>query len=117
MNPALGLAAARIVIGGVAIAAPELGTKLFRLNAATNPQLPYMTRLFGSRELVLGAATLLARGKVQRNLVIAGIAVDATDATAAYLAGASNSVDRTTMVSLAVPAVAATLAGLAGVRR
>lgn len=117
MNPALGLAAARVIIGGVAVGAPDLGTKLFRLDPGTNPQLPYMARLFGSREIALGAATLLARGKTRRNLVLAGIGVDAADAAAAYLAGESRSVDRTTMVALAVPAAAAVLAGLAGLRR
>jgi hypothetical protein len=117
MNPALGLAAARVVIGGAALAAPDLGSKLFRLDPEANPQLPYMTRLFGSREVVLGAATLLAGGKTRRNLVLAGIAVDAADAAAAYLAGESRAVDRGTTVALTVPAVAAVLAGVAGLRR
>ena len=117
MNPALGLAAARVLIGGVAVASPDLGTRLFRLDPAANPQLPYMARLFGSREIALGAATLLARGTTRRNLVLAGIAVDAADAAAAYLAGESRSVDRTTMVALAAPAAAAVLAGIAGLRR
>lgn len=117
MNPALGLAAARMLIGGVAVASPDLGTRLFRLDPAANPQLPYMTRLFGSREIALGAATLLARGTTRRNLVLAGIAVDAADAAAAYLAGESRSVDRTTMVALAAPAAAAVLAGVSGLRR
>jgi len=117
MNPALGLAAARVLIGGVAVASPDLGTKLFRLDPAANPQLPYMTRLFGSREIALGAATLLARGTTRRNLVLAGVAVDAADAAAAYLAGETRSVDRTTMVALAAPAAAAVLAGVAGLRR
>lgn len=116
MNPALGLAAARLVIGGVALAAPDLGTRLFRLDSAANAQLPYMTRMFGSREIALGAATLLARGSVRRNLVIAGIGVDLADTAAAYLAGESGSVDRQTMVALAAPAAAAALAGLAGLR-
>ena len=117
MNPALGLAAARVLIGGVAVASPDLGTRLFRLDPAANPQLPYMTRLFGSREIALGAATLLARGTTRRNLVLAGIAVYAADAAAAYLAGESRSVDRTTMVALAAPAAAAVLAGFSGLRR
>ena len=117
MNPALGLAAARVLIGGVAVASPDLGTRLFRLDPAANPQLPYMTRLFGSREIALGAATQLARGTTRRNLVLAGIAVDAADAAAAYLAGESRSVDRTTMVALAAPAAAAVLAGFSGLRR
>jgi hypothetical protein len=116
MNSALGLAAARVAIGGVAVAAPDLGVKLFRLDPAANPQLPYMARLFGSREIVLGAATLLARGKTRRNLILAGVAVDAADTAAAVLAGEDGSVDRTTQVLLAVPAAAAVLAGLAGLR-
>lgn len=116
MNPALGLAAARVIIGGVALAAPDLGTKLFRLDSVTNPQLPYMTRLFGSREIVLGAATLLARGKTRRNLIIAGIGVDAADVAAAWLAGEARAVDRLTTYALAGPAAAAVLAGVAGLR-
>lgn len=117
MNHALGLAFARVAIGGVAVAIPDVGSKLFRLDPAANPQLPYMTRLFGSREVVLGAATLLARGKTRRNLILAGIAVDAADAAAAYLAGQDKSVDRNTMIALGVPAGLAVLAGVSGLRR
>ncbi len=73
-----------------------------------------MARLFGSREVVLGAATLLARGKTRRNLILAGVGVDAADTAAAVLAGESGSVDRTTQVLLAVAAATAVLAGLAG---
>ena len=54
----------------------------------TNPQVPYVTRLFGSREIALGAATLLARGKAQRGLVLAGILVDAADAATGDLGDA-----------------------------
>ena len=115
MNPALGLAAARLVIGGCALATPDLGTRLFRLDGPGNPQLPYMTRLFASREIVLGAATLLASGKTRRNLVLGGIAVDAADAAAAWLAGEDRSVDRTTAAMLTAPAVAAVVAGVVGV--
>ncbi len=116
MNPALGLAAARVVVGGVALAAPDLGTKLFRLDPASNPQLPYMTRLFGSREIALGAVTLLARGKTRRNLILAGIGVDAADAAAAWLAGESRALDRPTTYTLVAPAAAAVLAGVGGLR-
>lgn len=114
MNPALGLAAARVVIGGVALAAPELGSRLFRLDPAGNQQLPYMTRLFGSREIALGAATLLVSGKTRRNLVVAGLGVDLADAVAAVLAGRSRSVDPLTAGALAAPAVAAVVAGARG---
>ena len=115
MNPALGLAAARLVIGGTALVTPDLGSKLFRRDAVGNPQLPYMTRLFASREIVLGAATLLTSGTTRRNLVLAGIGVDCADAAAAWLAGESRSVDRTTAAMLTAPAVAAVVAGVAGI--
>lgn len=116
MNPALTLAAARILIGTVAVAAPAEGSRLFRLDATGNPQLPYMTRLFGGREIALGAATLLARGSAQRQLVGFGIAVDAADAAAAFLAGRDGSVSRPTAALLAAPALLATASGIAGVR-
>lgn len=116
MNSATGLAAARVVLGSVSVAAPDLAMKAFRLDPTANPQLAYMARMFGSREIVLGAATLLARGKTRRNLVLAGVGVDTADTVAAVLAGQSGSVDRTTQVLLAVPAGAAVLAGLSGLR-
>jgi len=116
MNSALGLAAGRVAIGGVALAAPELGAKLFRLDPVGNPHLPYMIRMFGSREVVLGAATLLARGKTRRNLILAGIAVDAADTAAAVLAGEARQVERPTQVILAGVAGLAVLNGLAGLR-
>ena len=99
MNPALGLATARVAIGGLVVGSPELGAKLFRLDPDANPQLAYMARLFGSREIVLGAATLLARGKTRRNLILAGIAVDAADAAAAVLAGEEGALDRSSQAS------------------
>lgn len=116
MNPALSLAAARILIGGVALAAPAEGARLFRLDAAANPQLPYMTRLFGGRELALGAATLLARGPARRQLVAAGIAVDTVDAVAAFLAGRDRSVSVPTSLLLAAPAVLGAASGVSGIR-
>ena len=116
MNPALGLAAARVLIGGVALAAPDAGSRLFRLDPSANRQLPYMTRLFGSREVALGAVTLLASGPTRRNLVLAGIGVDAADAVAAVLAGQARSVDRATSVALAVPAAVAVVSGVLGLR-
>lgn len=116
MNPALGIAAARVLIGGAALAAPGPAARLLRLDPSANRQLPYPIRLFASRELALGAATLLASGTTRRNLVLAGIGVDAADAVAALLAGRERTVDRATAVALAAPAAAAVAAGVLGLR-
>lgn len=116
MNPALSLAAARIVLGTVAVTKPAEGTRIFRLDSSANPQLPFMTRLFASREIALGAATLLANGPAQRQLVAVGVAVDVVDALAAYVAGSDRSVSRPTALMLGAPAVLATVAGVQGFR-
>ena len=114
MNPVTGLSLGRIAIGVVALASPPLAGRLFRLDTAANPQLPYLTRMFGSREIALGAATLLASGAARRNLVVAGIAVDAADAVAGVLAARDGYVSKPTGVFLTAPALGALAAGIAG---
>jgi hypothetical protein len=114
MNPVTGLALGRIAIGVTALASPSLAAKLFRLDAARNPQLPYMSRMFGSREIALGAITLAAKGKARRKLVALGIAVDGADAFAGYDAMKSGSVSQSVGIGLTVPALGAVVAGAVG---
>lgn len=114
MNPVTGLSLGRIVIGILCIFSPPLGAKLFRLDEPANPQLPYLARMFGSREIALGALTLGATGAARRNLVLVGIAVDGADAVAGHLAGREGYVTRTTGTFLTLPALAAVAAGVVG---
>jgi hypothetical protein len=114
MNPVTGLALGRIAIGATALASPDLAGKLFRLDVARNPQLPYMSRMFGSREIALGAITLLAKGSARRKLVALGIAVDGADAFAGYDAMRSGAVNQSVGIGLTLPAVGAVVAGAVG---
>ena len=114
MNPVNGLALGRIAIGGMALASPALAAKLFRLDLARNPHLAYMTRLFGSREIALGAITLVASGKARRRMIALGMAIDAADGFAGYDAMRSGSVPQTTGIFLTAPAVGAVAAGAVG---
>ncbi|MCW2784196.1 MAG: hypothetical protein JWP74_713 [Marmoricola sp.] len=111
MNPVTGLSLGRIAIGIGALASPDLATKLFRLDGPGNPQLPYMTRMFGSREVALGAITLVSKGAARRKLVALGIAVDGADAYAGLDAMKSGVVTRTTGIGLVAPAVFAVVSG------
>ena len=117
MNPVIGLSLGRVAVGTVALANPDLAAKLFQLDPATNPQLPYLTRLFGSREIALGLITLLARGKAQRNIVVAGILVDAADAATGYLAMQEGSVSKKTAFTLIGPALGAIGSGVSSLFR
>lgn len=118
MDPVTGLSLGRIVIGICAYVAPELTAKIFGLSAADNPHLPYMSRLFGARELAVGGLTLAARGTTRRNLTVIGMAIDAADATTGALELRARRVPVTAgAMLLAVAGGAVVSGGLALARR
>ena len=104
MNPIIGLSLGRIVVGLLFFLRPDLAARMLGQDVEENPELALGARLFGSRDVALGAATLLAKGTARRNLIVAGIAVDAADAGAAGLGFTDKSVK---------PVPAALLAGVA----
>lgn len=115
MNPVTGISLGRIGIGVVAFARPDLGARLLQVDIAADRQLSYTIRLFGSREVALGLATLLSRGAAQRNLVLAGIVVDGADAATGYLGMKEGSVSQRAafgMIGAGLGAVASGVAGL-----
>jgi hypothetical protein len=116
MDPVIGLSLGRIVVGAFSLVKPGLAAGLFGLDLNKNPQAPLLARFFGSREIALGAATLLARGSSRRNLVIAGIGVDLADAVTGVLAVQDKTVPVKSGVMLVAPAVGAVLSGIAGLR-
>jgi len=116
MNPVIGLSLGRIAVGAISFAQPAVAAKMFGLDIDNNPQGPYLARLFGSREIALGAATLLARGKTRRNLVLAGIGVDLADAATGVLGIQDKTVPTRTGAMLIAPAIGAVLAGFGGLR-
>lgn len=80
MDPVTGISLGRIIIGISAFFAPELTARLFGLSPATNQHLPYMSRMFGAREIAVGGITLASTGSARRNLTLVGMAIDASDA-------------------------------------
>jgi hypothetical protein len=117
MNPVIGLSLGRIAVGAAALANPQAAAKMFQLDPMTNPQVPYVVRLFGSREIALGVVTLVARGKAQRGLIGLGILVDGADAATGYFAMQDGSVSRKTAMTLIGPAVGAMASGALGLFR
>ena len=113
MNPITGLAVGRILIGLVTFVSPTLAARLFLLDAARNPQLEYMGRLFASRELAVGAATLAAPAQLRTPLAAAGVAIDLADAGASALAGRSGSLGKAPTAVLTGIALAAAGSGVA----
>ena len=114
MNPVTGLNIGRVVLGGLALVSPTSAAKVVGLDPVANRQLNYMTRMFGAREVALGALTLASTGQRQRDLVLTGIAVDATDTFSGVAAAFDGSVTKVRGAVLALAALGALVTGVVG---
>ncbi|WP_051276244.1 hypothetical protein [Marmoricola sp. URHB0036] len=112
MDPITGLAYGRISVGALSFLFPSLTARLFLLDPRSNPQLGYMGRMFGSREIALGAITLASSGEARRRLVQLGIAVDGADAFTGLATAATGSVPKKAGLLLTVVAAAAVATGV-----
>jgi hypothetical protein len=102
------VAIARIGVGASTWLAPSLTGRLFGLDPEGNPQLPYIGRLFGARDVVLGAGALRSPRKQKDAWLAAGMACDVADTVAGGLAGAKRQ-----LPPAAAAMVTATAAGFA----
>jgi len=102
------VAISRMVVGGGAWLAPNLSGRLFGLDPEGNPQLSYIGRLFGARDVALGAGVLRSGRKQKDAWLTAGLACDVADAAAGAIAGA-----RGTLPAPAAALVTATAVGFA----
>src|SRR4029450_8885612 len=102
------IAVSRIAVGAGAWLTPNLSGRLFGLDPEGNPQLPYVGRLFGARDVVLGAGVLRSSRKQKDAWAAAGFACDVAAAPAGAIAGA-----RGQLPPAAAAMVTATAAGFA----
>ena len=82
------IAISRIAVGASAWLTPNLSGRIFGLDPEGNPQLPYVGRLFGARDVVLGTGAIRSPRKQKDAWLTAGLACDVADVAAGALAGA-----------------------------
>jgi hypothetical protein len=99
----------RMAVGAGAWLTPNLSGRIFGLDPEGNPQLPYVGRLFGARDVALGAGALRSPRKNKDAWLVAGIACDVADVAAGVLAGARGQLPPA--AAALVTATAATFAG------
>jgi hypothetical protein len=119
MNPVTALALGRIGVGVASLVNPKAVAATLG-SSSTDGSAALVTQWFGSREIALGAATLLASGGARTTLVLAGMAVDGSDAATAWAALDQGTLPREiglAMVGIAAGAVAAGALGLRLVKR
>lgn len=115
-EPAKILSSLRVAIGAGAWVTPAIAARVFGLSAADNPQLPYMARLFGIRDVALGIGTTQTTGPSRRVWWQIGIACDLADAGAAYLGGRDGSLSKFTAIAAGGTALAAAGLGVAAMQ-
>jgi hypothetical protein len=106
----------RIAIGSGTWLAPRLAGTLFGLDARANPQLPYVGRLFGIRDVVLGAGAQMSAGDSRRLWLQLGLVCDAADAAAGLIAGRNGEIPALTTVMVTAPALLAIGLGAAALQ-
>ncbi len=77
----------RLAIGLSSWLTPRVAGRIFGLDARANPQLPYLARLFGARDVALAAGTVLSEGQSRSVWLQIGVACDVADALAGLAAG------------------------------
>src|SRR5688500_7491416 len=110
-DTAKSLAIGRIALGAVALLFPTSAARLFMLKVKSNPQLPYMTRLFAAREIAVGALSLTAPESSRTTMVSLGMAIDGSDAVAGIAAARSGAVSKPVGLLLTGAALGAVAAG------
>ncbi len=78
----------RVALGVGLLLAPALVGRTYLGREASRPVVRFLLRVFGIRDLVLGALQLAAKGDkdATRQVIVAGIACDSVDALAAFAA-------------------------------
>jgi hypothetical protein len=102
----------RMLVGLSSIAVPRQAFRAAGLDTRRNPQLPFMTRMFGVRDLTLGAGALTTSGSERRRWLQAGVLADAVDAAAAVAGIRAGYLSPRTGAVMAGVAIAATALGL-----
>jgi len=110
------LAGLRLAIGAASWATPRVAGKLFGLDAAANPQSPYLARLFGARDVALAWGTLASEGDAQRQWLLAGLACDLADAAAGIAGGRDGYLPKLACVLVSATALSAAALGGAALR-
>lgn len=103
----------RVLVGIAAVAAPGQVFRGAGLTSRRNPQLPFVTRMFGVRDFVLGAGALGTSGEERRRWLQASVVADVVDLLAAVAGQRAGYLATRDAVMLALSAATGTALGIA----
>jgi hypothetical protein len=101
----------RLAVGVSSWATPRLAGRSFGIDAAANPQIPYVSRLFGVRDAALAIGVLTSDGDARRHWLTVGLACDAADVIAGVAGGRRGYLSKRTAALVTAAAVSAVVLG------
>jgi hypothetical protein len=110
------LIVSRISFGIAVWLFPRPVGKLFGLDMRGNPQVPYLARILGTRDITLACGILLTKGDARRQWLLAGFASDCADVVAALAGGAGGYLPNRTTAILTAAALAPMVRGAIALR-
>jgi hypothetical protein len=106
----------RGAVGAGAWLAPRLSGRAFGLDPVSNPQAPYLGRLFGVRDVALAVGLSNSSGSERAQWLRLGIACDLADAVAGLLAGRRGELPKLATVLVTATALSAAALGAAALQ-
>jgi hypothetical protein len=109
------LIVSRTAFGIAAWLFPRPAAKAFGFDMP-NPQLPYLARLIGTRDVILAYGLLTTEGDAQKQWLRIGLANDGADTVAAIAGGVGGYLPKRTAAILTVAALAPMIRGVIALR-
>ncbi|HLL87106.1 MAG TPA: hypothetical protein VK387_07325 [Thermoleophilaceae bacterium] len=106
----------RFAIGLGAWLVPRASGRAFGLDPRRNPQVPYVGRLFGARDVALGAGVMASEGEARALWLRLGFACDVADAAAGLAAGSRGYLGPVSTALVTGAAAGAAALGVAAMR-
>lgn len=110
------LIASRMSFGVAVWLFPRPVAKVFGLDIPGNPQLPYLARILGTRDVTLACGVLFTDGESRRQWLLAGLASDCADVVAAFAGVMGGYLPKRTAAILTLAAVAPMVRGAFALR-
>lgn len=110
------MAVVRAALGAAAYVAPDRTAVALGLDPEANRQMRYLARVFGARDMALGAAVVASSGDARRLLLRTCVGIEVFDTASAVIAYRTGTVDRKAASALLGAVVAAAIPELVALR-
>ena len=103
------MALVRGLLGAAAYIDPDRTARAMGLDPGRNTQMRYLGRVFGARDMALGAALLASTGEGRRKLLWACVGIEVLDTASALIALRTGTIGKAAAIRLVGAVVAAAI--------